>query len=121
MVWVALQVIPFDEMDEWPKESTAQKSGPLAEIATAPLRVIVWAVQVVPSGEVAAAVPPEVTAQKTEPFQAMADQEFELGIVCVFQVMPSVEVAAFAVPVATAQNTVPFQAKPAHDTADGSV
>src|SRR5258706_16099899 len=68
-------------------------------------------VHVIPSGELAACVPPLATAtNRVSPaLQAIADHAADAGSVLAFQAMPPVEAAAPVPPVAIAQNTGPFQ------------
>jgi hypothetical protein len=75
-----------------------------------------------PSGDVAAAVPPElVTTQKSEPFQVMLSHWAADGRVRAVQVMPSGEVAAAVEVWAITQNTLPFHAMQCHEVFEGSV
>ena len=87
----------------------------------------VCAVQVTPSGEVAAAVEDEplcglpATMQKTVPFQETAFQFDDDGrFVRVVHVTPSGDVATWVVPNEIATNVVPFQAT-AHHRADAEI
>jgi len=62
---------------------------------------------VTPSEDVAALLPEE-TAQKIEPFHAIAFQEADAGIVTDDQLIPSEDVAALRLP-ESAQKIEPFQ------------
>jgi len=65
---------------------------------------------VTPSGEVAATLSPLATAQNTDPFQAIENQEALTGRSRRVQVIPSDDVAAIDESRAIAQNSDPFQA-----------
>lgn len=78
-VEVAAQLVPTDT-----------KMDPFEVIPFEMLLAFVLAVQVIPSGEVAALVVPDPTA-KTLPFQAAESQVVEEGIVLEVNVFPSVE------------------------------
>jgi len=67
----------------------------------------VLAVHALPSGDVAAVVPPLAMAQNTVPLYLIADQLAEEGKVRAVHVIPSGDVAALLLPLATAQKPTP--------------